>query len=220
MLWKNVNTNNNSISRNICWAKGWEYWYFLEKLSKFPSKAVVCHSYSEHCTSFVPNYKPPERAKFPNSLWYQYPKNNLNLNENELNLIVNEKFKNLKLPMTYFKKWHQLRVGRIIASRVHDVLHTHINFPSVSLIKSICKLSSVWETKVSSLKWGIDNERNAILRYAEFKTYQGHKDFQTTECGLYLYQKNSFLGASPYGIAKCSCHEDKRLIEVKCYYSK
>ena len=73
---------------------------FLEKLSKVPSKAVVLHSYSEHCTSFVPNYKPQERAKFPNSLRNLHSKNILNLNENELNLIVNEKFENLKLPMT------------------------------------------------------------------------------------------------------------------------
>ena len=41
---------------------------FLEKLSKLPSKAVVLHSYPEQCTSFVPNYKQPVRAKFPNSL--------------------------------------------------------------------------------------------------------------------------------------------------------
>ena len=117
----------------------------------------------------------------------------MNVNENKSNLIVNEKFENLKLPMTDIdyvgrltkkqaqgNKWHQVRAGRMTASRVYDVLHTDINFPSVSLIENICKLSSVCETKIPSLKWGIDNERNAILRYMEFKTYQGHKDFQTT----------------------------------------
>ena len=60
-------------------------------------------------------------------------------------------------------KWHQVRAGRITVSRVCDVLHSDINFPSVSLIKNICKVSSVCETKVPSLKWGIDNERNVIL---------------------------------------------------------
>ena len=30
------------------------------------------------------------------------------------------------------------------------------------------------ETKIPSLKWDLDNERNAILRYVEFKIYQGH----------------------------------------------
>ena len=129
----------------------------------------------------------------------------MNLNENELNLIVNEKFELLKLPMTDIhyverltkkqaqcNKWHQLRAGHMTVSKVYDVLHTDINFTSVSLIKNICKLSSVCETKIPSLKWGIDDERNAILRYVEFKTYQRHKDFPTTECRLYLYQKKFF----------------------------
>ena len=53
-----------------------------------------------------------------------------------------------------FNKWHQVREGRITVSRVYDVLHTDINFSSVSLIKNICKLSSVCETKIPSLKWG------------------------------------------------------------------
>ena len=91
---------------------------------------------------------------------------------------------------------------------------------SVPLIKNFCKLSSVCETKIPFLKWDIENERNPILGYVEFKTYQGHKDFQTTECGLYPNQKNSFLGASPDGIAKCSGLEAKHLIEVKCPNSK
>ena len=69
-------------------------------------------------------------------------------------------------------KWHQIIAGRITASRVYDVLHTNINFPSVSLIKNICKLSNVCERKILSLKWSTDNERNAILRYLEFTTYQ------------------------------------------------
>ena len=69
-------------------------------------------------------------------------------------------------------KWHQVIAGRITASRVYDVLHTNINFPSVSLIKNICKLSNVCEIKIPSLKWSTDIERNAILRYLEFTTYQ------------------------------------------------
>ena len=73
---------------------------FFRNFSKLPSKAVFLHSYSEHCTSSVPNYKPPpEWTKCPNSLRVLYTKNNLNLNKNELNLIVNGKFENLKLSM-------------------------------------------------------------------------------------------------------------------------
>ena len=97
-------------------------------------------------------------------------------------------------------KWHQVREGRITASRVYDVLHTDINFPSVSLIKNICKLSSVCETKIPSLKWGIDNERNVILRYVEFKTYQGYKTFKPQNVGC-ASTKKFFLG----GITRRNC---------------
>ena len=71
-------------------------------------------------------------------------------------------------------KQHQVGARRITVSREYGVLHTDINFPSVSLIKNIFKLLSVCETKIPSLKWDLDNERNAILRYVEFKIYQGH----------------------------------------------
>ena len=92
--------------------------------------------------------------------------NNLNLNENELSLIVNEKSENLKLPMrdidyverltkkqAQCNKWIQVRAGRITASRVYDVLHTDINFISI-INQNIFKLSSVCETK-KFFSWGI-----------------------------------------------------------------
>ena len=182
-MWKNTNTNKKKptiFTGTFVEPKDENIGTFLEKLSKLSLKAVVLHSYSEHCTSFIPNYKPPEQAIFPNSLLELYLKNNLNLNKNKSNLIVNETFENLKLPMTDIdyverltkkqaqcNKWHQVRAGRITASRVYDVLHTDINFPSISLIKNICKLSSVSETKIPSLKWSIGNERNATFRYVD-----------------------------------------------------
>ena len=50
--------------------------------------------------------------------------------------------------------WHHVRCGRITASKVYDVLHTDINNPSTSLIESICKESTITNTKISALKWG------------------------------------------------------------------
>ena len=87
---------------------------FLKTLSKLSSKAVVLHSYSEHWTSFIPIYKSPEWAKFQNSLWDLCSKDNLNLNENELILIVNKKFENLKLPMIdidYVERFTKKRIS-------------------------------------------------------------------------------------------------------------
>ena len=71
MLSKNINTNNKKTTifrGTFVEPKDENVGTFLEKHSKLLSKAVAVHSYSKHCTSFVPNYKPPEQAKFPNSL--------------------------------------------------------------------------------------------------------------------------------------------------------
>ena len=35
-----------------------------------------------------------------------------------------------------------------------------------------------------------------------------------------MYKENSFLGASPDGISQCSCHAEKKLLEVKCPFSQ
>ena len=64
--------------------------------------------------------------------------------------------------------WHHVRCGRITASKVYDVLHTHINNPSTSLVESISKELTITNTNIPALKWGTDNEKNAITQYAEF----------------------------------------------------
>ena len=35
-----------------------------------------------------------------------------------------------------------------------------------------------------------------------------------------MYRENSFLGASPDGISQCSCHSEKKLLEVKFPFSQ
>ena len=113
-----------------------------------------------------------------------------------------------------------MRYGRITASKAYDVLYTDINNPSTSLIESICKESTVSNTNIPALKWGIDNEKNAITQYTEFQRNQRHQNFKVSNCGLFLYRENSFLGASPDGMSQCSCHSEKKLLEVKCPFSQ
>ena len=36
---------------------------FLPRLSKLECKPVILHSYSEHCDTFTPKFKPPKRAR-------------------------------------------------------------------------------------------------------------------------------------------------------------
>ena len=75
------------------------------------------------------------------------------------------------------------------------------------------------ETKIPSLKWGIDNEETQFLDMWNLKLIKDIKTFEPRNVGC-TSKKNSFLGASPDGIVKCSCQEEKRLIEVKYPYSK
>ena len=88
MLWKNKHKQQKTtvFPGTFVEPKNMNIGNFLEKLSKLLSKAVVFHSYSEHCTSFVPNYNHQNKQ---NSLQNPYSKNNLNLNGNELNLTIN-----------------------------------------------------------------------------------------------------------------------------------
>ena len=116
--------------------------------------------------------------------------------------------------------WHNVRCGRITTSKVYGVLHTDINNPYTSLIKSICKESTIANTNIPALKWGINNEENAITHYTEFQRNQGHKNFKVNNFGSFLYRQNSLLGASPDGISQCSCHAAKKLLEVQCPFSQ
>ena len=80
-----------------------------------------------------------------------------------------------------------MRYGRITVSNVYDVLHRDINNPSTSLMKSVCKESTVTNANIPALKCGINNEKNAITQYTQFQRNQGHKNFKVNNCGLFLY---------------------------------
>ena len=58
------------------------------------------------------------------------------------------------------------------------------------------------ETKIPSLKWGIDNEEKQFLDMWNLKPIKDIKTFKPQNVGC-TSKKNSFLGASPDGIAKC-----------------
>ena len=85
-----------------------------------------------------------------------------------------------------------MRCGRTTSSMVYDVLHTNINNPSTSLIESICKESAIFNTNIPALKWGNDNEKNAITQYTEFLRNQEHKHFKViVDC---FVQRKLILG--------------------------
>ena len=54
-------------------------------------------------------------------------------------------------------------------------------------MESTCKELTISNTNTPALKWGIDNEKNAITQYTKFQRKQGHKNFKIYNCGLFLY---------------------------------
>ena len=45
---------------------------FCLESQKLECKPVLLHSYSEYCDNFIPNFKPPERARLPNMMRSYY----------------------------------------------------------------------------------------------------------------------------------------------------
>lgn len=201
---------------------------FLQVLSNQPAKPIVLHSYSNYCQDFIPTYVPPERAKLPKLLRELYTVQNESKSTDEISNISKEFVNNMNISdatvdyvMKLTKKqaqcqtWHDLRTGRITASISNDILHTDLQNPSVSIIKRICQQSKVTKTSIPALKWGIDNESNALFDYQ-----LPHEECSVESVGIKIHRKYPFIGASPDGIFTCRCHNYNRLLEVKCPFSK
>ena len=56
--------------------------------------------------------------------------------------------------------WKDMRIGTITASIVYDALHTNIDKPSASVIKTICTPGK--KLNVPEIKWGQENEPVAL----------------------------------------------------------
>ena len=206
---------------------------FLQSLSQQQeSKPVVLHAFSEYCDSFVPAYHPPERGRMPVYLRDFYVAGNVQKSDIELQCLGAEMMNSMKVTLAdieYVEKitkrqsksifWHQVRTGRITASNAHLVLHTSFEKPAQSILKGICKESTVTTTSVPALNWGSINEKNALKDY-EITLATMHQNFKVYQSGFVISKEMPFIGASPDGIFKCNCHNVTKLIEIKCPYSK
>lgn len=111
------------------------------------------------------------------------------------------------------KIWFEQRAGRIMASKMHDVMKTSLTSPSVSLI--LC-YPEVFRFSSKATDWGCSHEKIALQRYVTSQTLH-HESLKVSVSGLVLSQKWPFLGASPDGIVDCSCC-GRGVIEIKCPY--
>lgn len=114
--------------------------------------------------------------------------------------------------------WHDVRTGRITASKAYDILHTNPRNPSKSLIKRICAESKICNTTIPSLKWGIENEKVALDEFV-LSVSDIHSNFKVDDCGLLLLSDCPYIGASADGLFTCQCHNEKVTVEVKCPFS-
>ena len=97
--------------------------------------------------------------------------------------------------------WHQMRRGRITASRLKAVCSTDPVLPSTSLIISICH-PELSQFKSAATTWGCKHESEARAKY---KTLYNtlHSQFSISDCGLFLHLDRSFMGASPDALVSC-----------------
>lgn len=111
-------------------------------------------------------------------------------------------------------QWKKHRNYRVTASCVYKVMHCNI----ANLTKDHYLVKDFFGTNISfhtpHTDFGIQMEQVARNQYFDnFK--RNHKKSEIRECGLFVCKDHPFLGASPDGIVKCKCC-DERLVEIKC----
>lgn len=109
-------------------------------------------------------------------------------------------------------EWHELRRGKVTASRVADIIAKTKTGPSALRANYMAELiaerlsGTPAEAFVSAaMQWGTDMEPQARAAY-EFRT-----DAQVSQVGFVLHPKIDQAGASPDGLVN-----DDGLIEIKC----
>ena len=200
-----------------------EHRLFLQKLKQIPVKRlpVALSLFKDYSEPFVFTKPVPSNPKIPNCL-REFYKPNISKEE-----ILENKQKIMDIKLTEEQAdfienatkqqsnsllWKAMRIGRIIASIVYDVLYTNIDKPSASVIKTICTPGK--QLIVPAIKWGQENEPVALKAY-EAIMKNNHEDLKIIKSGLKLSTQYHYLGASTDAIAICQC-DGKFLIKIKC----
>ena len=112
-------------------------------------------------------------------------------------------------------EWHHYCKGLITASHFHEIIcHSWRSYPQ-SIIETIMQYSTL-NAAIPALKWGRENEDNAIKQYMA-ESIGKHVNLEHRCAGLSIDINNPFLGASPDGVISCDCC-GIGLLEVKCTY--
>ena len=107
--------------------------------------------------------------------------------------------------------WHQLRVGKVTASRVADIIAKTKTGPSASrenyLAQLVCERLTGQPAESYSnaaMSWGTDTEPFARA------AYEARMDILVTEVGFVTHPWITMSGASPDGLAS------EGMVEIKC----
>ena len=199
---------------------------FLQKLKQIPVKRLpaALSLFRDYSEPFVFTKPVPSNPKIPSCLREFYKPNiskeeilentqklmDIKLTEEQADFI-----ENTTKQQSNSLLWKDMRIGRITASIVYDVLHTNIDKPSASVIKTICTPGK--KLNVPAIKLGQENKPVA-LKACEAIMKNDHEDLKIIKSGLKLSTQCHYLRICTDAIAICQCH-GKFLIEIK-YPSK
>ena len=136
---------------------------FLQKLKQIPVKRLpaALSLFKDYSEPFVFTKPVPSNPKIPNCLQEFYKPNiskegileniqktmDIKLTEEQADFIENSTKQQSNSLL-----WKDMRIGRITASIVYDVLHANIDKPSAWVTKTICTPGK--KLNVPAIKWG------------------------------------------------------------------
>ena len=124
--------------------------------------------------------------------------------------------------------WYEYKRGAISALRAQGILSFMNNRRSNCdrLVTESVRydregMQSIPGVRIAPLKYGIENEPNAIDQYEKFAKFESnpfnHPGISISRKGLVVHKAKPYLQCSPDAITNCNCHGE-RLVEIKCPY--
>nr|XP_055074608.1 uncharacterized protein LOC129454122 [Misgurnus anguillicaudatus] len=171
-----------------------------------------------------------EARDLPEKLVALYDANMRDLCQNDLQKKCEEIFIRLATELTYeqcvnleratkeqanSQDWHKYRIGRITSTTLYHVC-TANETEKTDLVEKIMQYNQQDLSHVPAVNWGKNNEDIARKQYIK-EMKAKHQNFNVDLCGLVMLPGNPHLGASPDGIANCTCC-GKVAVEIKCPY--
>lgn len=164
-----------------------------------------------------------KKPRFPPNLGVVYKDCYRKLGETELQSVINVTLENLSATslqcqnlekhtrkQSENKLWHTYRMGRVTASRIHDIVFGKPDLCESS-IRNVCYGTNF---TTEATRWGLEKEGIALTQYMDLSR-KAHTEPVLSKCGLQVSSEKPYLAASPDAIIECLCC-GKGVVEVKC----